>query len=106
MLSRRWRAYQFVSAATIALLAGCQSSPGEHGGAACPFGSGAKVTETLPISEIERAAIPIKHVIVLMKENRSFDHLLGNLHDSGQLDTEAIPAAFTNNDRAGQAVSP
>jgi phospholipase C len=74
--------------------------------AACHFRAGARVTETLPISASARAAIPIKHVVVLMKENRAFDHLLGNLHDSGQPGTEAIPESFTNLDGAGAAVAP
>jgi phospholipase C len=74
--------------------------------AACHFGKGARVTQTLPITASARAAIPIKHVVVLMKENRSFDHLLGNLHASGQPDTEAIPASFTNLDGANKAVAP
>jgi phospholipase C len=74
--------------------------------AACDFGPGARVTETLPISPNARAAIAIQHVVVLMKENRSFDHLLGNLHASGQPDVEAIPASFTNLDGAGGPVSP
>src|SRR5262249_16332354 len=47
-------------------------------------------------SAADRAAIPIKHVVVLMKENRSFDHLLGKLHDQGQPEAEALPADFTN----------
>jgi phospholipase C len=74
--------------------------------AACAFGVGSLVTDTLPISESERAAIPIRHVVVLMKENRSFDHLFGNLNASGQPDVEAIPASFTNPDNAGNDVRP
>src|SRR5450432_2927885 len=74
--------------------------------AACAFGAGARVTDTLPITESERAAIPIKHVIILMKENRSFDHLLGNLTESGQLDAEQIPPSFTNPDKTGALVAP
>jgi len=74
--------------------------------AACAFGVGALATDTLPITESERAAIPIKHVIVLMKENRSFDHLLGNLTESGQLDAEQIPPSFTNPDQSGALVAP
>jgi phospholipase C len=74
--------------------------------AACAFGAGARVTETLPISESERGSIPIKHVVVLMKENRSFDHLLGNLHASGQPDVEAIPSTFVNLDNEGASVGP
>jgi phospholipase C len=74
--------------------------------AACTFGAGARATETLPISASEQAAIPITHVVVVMKENRSFDHLLGNLAAEGQPDAEAIPASFTNQDDSGAAVAP
>src|SRR5262245_54632880 len=74
--------------------------------AVCAFGMGAKVTDTLPITEAERAAIPIRHVIVVMKENRAFDHLFGNLNASGQAGVEAIPTSFTNKDRAGVDISP
>jgi phospholipase C len=74
--------------------------------AACAFQAGARVTETLPLSEGERGAIPIRHVVVVMKENRSFDHLLGNLHASGQPDVEAIPSTFVNLDKEGASVRP
>lgn len=40
--------------------------------------------------------IPIDHVVVLMQENRSFDSYLGHLHESGQPDAEAEPAAASN----------
>ncbi len=63
---------------------------------ACTFTGGAKVTDTLGISEAARANIPIKHVVILMKENRSFDHVLGKLHEQGQPGTDAIPADFQN----------
>ena len=39
--------------------------------------------ETLP-RRPHGAAIPIDHIIVLMQENRSFDHYFGQLHDQGQ----------------------
>jgi phospholipase C len=73
--------------------------------AACTFVTGAKTTDTLPITEAARAALPIKNVIVLMKENRSFDHLLGQLHTSGQPEVEAIPPAFANRDNANVSVA-
>ncbi len=50
------------------------------------------------------AAIPIRHVIIVMKENRSFDHLLGKLHDRGQPEVEAVPATFSNPDFQGKSV--
>jgi phospholipase C len=70
----------------------------------CTFKTGAKVTETLPITAAQRGSLPIKNVIVMMKENRSFDHMFGHLHDSGQPDTAAVPASFSNKDNAGNTV--
>lgn len=72
---------------------------------ACTFATGATVKDTLGLSDAARAAIPIKNVIVLMKENRSFDHMLGSLHDQGQALTEGIPATFTNLDTGGVTVA-
>jgi phospholipase C len=73
---------------------------------ACTFTTGASVTSTLPLTAAQQAAIPVKHVIVLMKENRAFDHLVGHLHDQGQPNTEAIPASFSNKDLGGVTVAP
>lgn len=74
--------------------------------AACMFTAGAKVRDTIGIGDAERAAIPVKHVVVLMKENRSFDQILGKLHDQGQPGTEAIPPTFSNKDAMNADVSP
>jgi len=74
--------------------------------AACAFAAGALTTDTLPLTEAERAAIPIKHVVILMKENRSFDHLLGTLNASGQAAVADVPPTFTNPDLSGTAVAP
>jgi len=41
-----------------------------------------------------------------MKENRSFDHLLGKLHDRGQPGVEAVPSTYSNPDARGNAVFP
>ncbi len=110
-----------VSSVLILALCGCQDRAApvvqDAGGdvdplalaekrAACSFGTGAKVTSTLPITRSARAAIPIKHIIVLMKENRAFDHLLGNLNAFGQSDTDPIPPSFTNKDRTDASVAP
>jgi phospholipase C len=73
---------------------------------ACTFTTGAAVHDTLGISDAARASIPIKNVIVLMKENRSFDHMLGALHTQGQPLTEAIPPTFINLDATGATVNP
>ncbi|MFL5799395.1 MAG: phospholipase C [Actinomycetota bacterium] len=42
--------------------------------------------------------IPIDHVVVLMQENRSFDHYLGQLHFEGQPDAEPEPPGASNPD--------
>ncbi len=71
---------------------------------ACMFSSGASVSDTLGVTPDLPAKIPVRHVIVLMKENRSFDHLLGKLHEHGQPGVEGIPANFANPDRSGSLV--
>ena len=55
--------------------------PAAEARARCAFGTGAPVSATLGIDAATVKAIPIRHVIILMKENRSFDHLLGKLHE-------------------------
>jgi phospholipase C len=50
-------------------------------------------------SEAGRPVDQIKHVLVLMQENRSFDHYLGHLKDfDPTLDVEAEPAGASNPD--------
>lgn len=74
--------------------------------AACTFGLGAKVEETLGFKAADRAKVPISHVIVVMKENRSFDHYFGKLPAEGRTDVEGIPSGYTNPDNTGAAVAP
>jgi phospholipase C len=62
--------------------------------AACAFAAGALPLETLGFTAEQRRTLPIQHVIVVMKENRSFDHILGNLAARGQPDAEAIPPDY------------
>jgi len=73
---------------------------------ACTFERGSLASESLGLDPGAVAQIPIRHVIFMMKENRSFDHLLGKLHDEGQPGTEAVPPDFTNPDLAGNEVAP
>ena len=74
--------------------------------AACAYGPGAPASETLGLDPSALATVPVRHVIVLMKENRSFDHLLGWLHDRGQPGVEQVPATWANPDGTGAAVAP
>jgi phospholipase C len=73
---------------------------------ACAFSIGDRVEKTLGITRADVAKMPIRHVILMMKENRSFDHIYGNLHDEGQPDSEAIPGDFVNLDTHGVPVAP
>ena len=69
----------------------------------CTFAAGAKVTDTLGVPKDVPSQLPIRHVIVLMKENRAFDHLLFKLHDL-QPDVEAVPDSFANDDTTGASI--
>jgi phospholipase C len=98
----------------VTLLAAVGTVAGSHVGgplhaeteAACRFTAGARVHETLAIDAAARAAIPITHIVVLMQENRSFDHYFGRLGVSGQPDAEGFPSGFTNLDHNGDQVVP
>jgi len=72
---------------------------------ACQFGAGAQAAETIGLDEAARGRLPIEHIIVVMKENRSFDHLFGGLR-ALQPDAEVFPPGFTNPDAHGDAVAP
>ena len=72
----------------------------------CTFTAGAHALQTLDVSTAVSNAIPIRHVIVMMKENRSFDHIFGKLHEQGQSGVEPVPAAYTNPDLTGAPVAP
>jgi phospholipase C len=70
----------------------------------CTFGSGDMPSKTVGVSKALAAQIPIRHVIVMMKENRSFDHLLGQLHALNPK-VEAVPDTYVNPDKNGDPVS-
>ncbi len=69
---------------------------------ACQFKAGdipgLTVASDAPIGE----QIPIDTIVILMFENRSFDHLLGNLKAYGQPDVDVAPADASNPDAMGQ----
>ena len=72
----------------------------------CRYQAGSHASESLGLDPAVVSAIPIRHVIIMMKENRSFDHLFGKLHDRGQPDVEAIPVDYANLAVDGSAVFP
>jgi len=65
---------------------------------ACSFTAGARVEQSLGFGPSERAKLPIDHVVVVMQENRSFDHYFGRLSSSVQPDAEPLPPSFSNPD--------
>ena len=73
--------------------------------AECTFSTGALASESLGIDEATRSQIPIRHVIVMMRENRSFDHLLGKLHEL-EPEVEAVPSDYSNPGTDGSPVFP
>lgn len=72
--------------------------------AACAYEAGALPAETQGASHPSGKAIPIDHIVVLMMENRSFDHYFQKLPEYGQPDVEVAPATFTNPDTDGNPV--
>jgi len=74
--------------------------------AACGYQAGALPAETQGASYPNGAAIPIKHILIVMQENRSFDHYFMKLPENGQTDVEVAPATYTNPDTMGNQVAP
>jgi phospholipase C len=71
----------------------------------CLFGPGALPIETLP-RKPHGAAIPIDTIVVVMQENRSFDHYLGQLHFQGQKKVRALPRNASNPDPTNPGAAP
>ena len=64
----------------------------------CPFGQGDLPAVTLPPGTPHGAQIPIDNIVVIMQENRAFDHYFGQLHRQGQPQAEAEPKNASNPD--------
>jgi phospholipase C len=103
----------------LLLIAGCDADPPAYSGPrstldetaalsareACTFQAGDPAGLTVAKDARLGKEIPIDTVIVLMMENRSFDHLLSRLPAFGQPDVDVATASATNNDSAGQPVA-
>jgi phospholipase C len=68
----------------------------------CGYKAGAMPKETHGTSAPEGRKIPIDHIIVIMMENRSFDHYFQKLPENGQPDVAVAPASYTNPDLDGK----
>jgi phospholipase C len=74
--------------------------------ASCKFGRGALPDETLGASIPTGKDIPIETIVVLMQENRSFDHYYGRFAKyAGRTDIEVPPEGASNPDRSGPVSS-
>jgi phospholipase C len=71
--------------------------------ASCTFKRGALPDETLGTGIPTGKDIPIETIVVLMQENRSFDHYFGHFGKyAGRTDVESAPENASNPDMAGQ----
>jgi phospholipase C len=84
----------------LALLVAASSGWAEEAEPPCPFGPGALPAETLPPGAPHGRQIPVDHIVVLMQENRSFDHYFGRLHRRGR-GAEGPPRGASNPNPAG-----
>lgn len=97
-------------------LSGCSSSDSNHAISAgdicanatlavrrdtCEFKAGALAKDT--VGDCTGATIPIEHIVVIMQENRSFDHYFGHLPGNGQDDVDVPGTPPTNPDPTGGA---
>jgi phospholipase C len=76
------------------------------GRAACTYKAGQLPAETQGVSAPNGTAIPVDHILIIIKENRSFDHYFSQLPAYGQPDVEVAPAGYTNPDGMGGTVAP
>ena len=68
----------------------------------CKFKRGALPAETLGSSVPTGKDIPIETIVVLMQENRSFDHYFGRFNKfAGRTDVESPPDGASNPDKSG-----
>jgi phospholipase C len=77
--------------------------------AACAFASGAPAQKTIGIDDPIGDEIPIKHVIVIMQENRSFDEYFGQLVAHGYYapgEVDVPPAGWSMPDSEGDQIKP
>lgn len=72
--------------------------------ASCSFQAG--TTAEASLGAAASAPFPIDHIVIVMQENRSYDHYFGTLHLAGQPDSDGWPVEYSNLDHEGQTVRP
>src|SRR6187549_1952054 len=73
---------------------------------ACEFKQGAMPEQTLDSEDPIGQRIPIDHFVIVMQENRSFDHYFHELPKYGQPDVDVTPTGYSNPDPHGKDVLP
>lgn len=71
----------------------------------CAQPAGVPARRTVAWAEDTWRRIPIDHVIVLMQENRSFDHYFGRLPQAGHTDVDGLPDGAANINLAGLPIA-
>jgi phospholipase C len=71
---------------------------------ACAFGAGALPADTLDPDLPRGDDIPLQHLVIVMQENRSFDHYFGRLPAAGHSDVDGLPPEASNPDAQGNPV--
>jgi len=72
---------------------------------ACGYDAGSLPAETQGKSHPMGDKIPIDTILVVMMENRSFDHYFQKLPENGQTDVEVAPKDFSNPDKDGKPIA-
>jgi phospholipase C len=80
-------------------------SEAEQSRAACAYQAGMLPAETQGASHPSGADIPVDTIVVVMMENRSFDHYFQKLTESGGPEVDVAPADFSNPDPDGVPVT-
>jgi len=65
---------------------------------ACQFTSGSKTTDSVGPNVPHGDALPFDHIVVLMLENRSFDHYFSKLPEYGVTDVDVASDTYSNPD--------
>jgi len=72
------------------------SDPTQATRASCGYDVGALATDTQGASAPNGATIPIDTIVVIMMENRSFDHYFQDINNEGWTGVDVAPASATN----------
>ncbi|MGZ3448252.1 MAG: phospholipase C [Polyangiales bacterium] len=70
----------------------------------CGYAAGSLPAETQGKSFPTGKDIPIETIVIVMMENRSFDHYFAKLKDHGFTDVDVAPPDFSNPDKDGKPV--